>query len=144
MSIAYSLSFHKNPQKPDEPQKCYATAQGKETLDIDKFAEHITSHGCVYSKADIAAVLTMAVYCIREQILAGNVVKLGELGKFSARISSRGASEFDSFIPATNIKTVSVRWTPTPQLRQMKQYCDFERVLTKKDAAEAKAKVYGN
>ena len=143
MAINYSLSARKNPQKKDEPAKYYAAAQVKETLNLDQFAEHITSHGCVYGKGDILAILTIAIQCIKEQILMGNCVKLGDLGKFSASISSRGASEVDTFLPQSNITKLKMRWSPTPILKNLKALAQFNLVMTKKDEAEAKAKAYG-
>ncbi len=44
-----------NPMNKEAAKKAYAVAQAKETLDLDAFAEHITSHGCVYSKGDMQA-----------------------------------------------------------------------------------------
>ena len=51
-------------------------------MDINRFAEHIASHGCVYKRADIVAILTMAVDCMREQLLGGQKIQLGDLGGF--------------------------------------------------------------
>ena len=45
----------------DAAKKAYASAQYAEVMDINRFAEHIASHGCVYKRADIVAILTMAV-----------------------------------------------------------------------------------
>ena len=63
-------------------KKAYASAQYAEVMDINRFAEHIASHGCVYKRADIVAILTMAVDCMREQLLAGQKIQLGDLGGF--------------------------------------------------------------
>ncbi|EKN07545.1 hypothetical protein HMPREF1077_02657 [Parabacteroides johnsonii CL02T12C29] len=54
-----------NPQKKEEPKKAYACAQSSKTMNINQFAEHIATHGCVYSRADIAAILTMVVDWMR-------------------------------------------------------------------------------
>lgn len=70
--INFSVGLRPNPMKPDEAKKAYAYVQARETMDINKFAEHISTHGCVYGQADIAAVLTMAVDCIREIIMAAD------------------------------------------------------------------------
>ena len=140
--IPYSLSLRGNPADPDMPKRAYANAQSREVLDINKFAAHITSHGCVYSRADITAILTMAVDCIKEQILAGNSVVLGELGKFTARITSKGAKDFESFNAATNIRKVNIRWYPGKSLLNLKDAATFERVLTKEGEAEAKKNAY--
>ena len=43
---------------------------------IEKFAKHITSHGSVYSRADISAILYIAVDCMREMLLEGKKIRL--------------------------------------------------------------------
>ncbi len=62
--------------------KAYGSAQVREKLDLNKFAKHITDHGCAYDRGDVSAILTKAVDCLREMMLAGNKVTLGELGSF--------------------------------------------------------------
>lgn len=141
--IDYSLAMHPNPMNKEAAPKAYAHAQEKQKLDLDQFAEHITSHGCVYSKGDILAILTIAISCIREQILAGNSVELGDLGKFYCSITSKGADSFEDFNAASNIKRVAMKWQPTKVLRNLKSVAEFNRVLTKKDEAEAKKEAYG-
>ena len=42
-----------NPMDVDAAKKAYASAQYAEVMDINRFAEHIASHGCVYKRADI-------------------------------------------------------------------------------------------
>ena len=62
--------------------KAYGTAQVHEVLNLDKFAKHITDHGCAYDDADVTAIIKKVTNCIREQMLAGNKVVLGDLGSF--------------------------------------------------------------
>ena len=62
--------------------KAYGIAQCTEVIDINEFANHIHNHGCVYGKGDIVGLLTIAVDCLREMMLAGKRVKLGALGDF--------------------------------------------------------------
>ena len=69
----------------------FATAQYTEVMGIEKFARHIADHGTTYSRADIMAILYMAVDCMREQLLEGKKIRLGELGDFSLSLSSKGA-----------------------------------------------------
>jgi len=139
--INYSLSMMGNPTDPTAAKRAYARAQEKDVLDINAFAEHIVSHGCVYSKGDIMGILTMAVSCIRENLLAGNSVKLGDLGKFSVSLKSKGAKTFDEFTTEC-IKNVRVLFSPGTELTNLRQYAQFERVLTKKAEAEAKKEAY--
>ena len=67
----------KNPDQKDldlvktEKQNAFAISQYTDVMTIEKFAKHITSHGSVYSRADISAILYMAVDCMREMLLEG-------------------------------------------------------------------------
>ena len=67
--INYSISLRANPSDQDAPKKAYANAQYSEIMTLDKFAEHISTHGSKYNRADIQAVLIQAVDCMREQLL---------------------------------------------------------------------------
>ena len=86
----------KTPQPADlalvktEKQNAFAVAQYTGVMNIDKFSRHISSHGSVYSRADIAAILYLTVDCMREQLLEGKKIRLGDLGDFSVSLSSKG------------------------------------------------------
>ena len=107
----------KEPVKEDlelvktEKQNAFAVSQYTDIMTIEKFAKHITSHGSVYSRADISAILYMAVDCMREMLLEGKKVRLGDLGDFSVLLSSKGAEDPDKFT-AQNITDVKVQWKP--------------------------------
>ena len=131
--INYSVSQMVNPQDQEEV-KYYAHAQAVRNLDINDFAKHIAAHGCVYSRADIAAVLTMAVDCIREQLLEGNKVNLGELGAFSIALRSKGTEKADDFT-ANRIYAVNVNWTPGKNFKDLLEVAEFRKVPTRKAQA---------
>ena len=107
----------KTPQPADlalvktEKQNAFAIAQYTGVMNIDKFARHISSHGSVYSRADIAAILYLTVDCMREQLLEGKKIRLGDLGDFSASLSSKGVEDPNAF-NAQNITGVKVIWEP--------------------------------
>ena len=107
--------------------KAYGVAQSKETLDLTKFAEHITSHGCAYDRGDVAAILTKSVDCLREMMLEGKRVKLGELGTFHAELQTEGARTTDEF-NANNIKEVNIRWTPGKRFQNLRDDAEFKLV----------------
>ena len=71
-----------------EVQHAFAVAQYADVMTIEKFARHIATHGCVYSRADISAILYLAVDCMREMLLEGRKIRLGDLGDFSVSLSS--------------------------------------------------------
>lgn len=101
--INCSIVMRINPLKKEEPKKAYACAQSTKKMDINQFAEHIATHGCVYSRADIAAILTMAVDCMRENLLDGVLIKLGDLGDFTPALKSIGAETAADFKTDTHI-----------------------------------------
>lgn len=142
MAINYSIAMRSNPSDPEQPKRAYATAQMNDTLNIEQFAKHIVSHGCVYGKGDIIAILTIAIACIREQLLAGNIVQLGDFGKFSISLRSYGAKDAASFNAGVNMKAVKVLWTPGADLKTLLGDATFNRVLSKKEQAAAKKRVY--
>ena len=109
--VNYSIVMRGNPMDADAAKKAYASAQYSEVMDINRFAEHIASHGCVYKRADIVAILTMAVDCMREQLLAGQKIQLGDLGDFSVGINSQGAESAAEYNPVVHIKKLNVNWS---------------------------------
>ena len=118
-----------------EVQKTFAVAQYSEVMTIEKFAKHISSHGCVYSRADISAILYMAVDCMREQLLEGKKIRLGDLGDFAVSLSSKGAADASTFT-AQNITDVKVFWEPGAQFKNLITDAEFNLVASR--AAQAK------
>ncbi len=116
--------------------KAYGIAQVSEVLDINDFAKHIQAHGCVYSKGDIVGLLTIAVDCLREMMLAGKRVKLGALGDFQPRLKTEGARTTDEF-STRNIKEVNVSWDPGKDFQNLRQEATFQLVPSRKAQDDA-------
>ena len=108
----------------------FATAQYTEVMSIEKFARHIADHGTTYSRADIMAILYMAVDCMREQLLEGKKIRLGELGDFSLSLSSKGAETAEKF-SSQNIQRVAVSWEPGSEFRNLLADAEFNLVATR-------------
>ena len=113
-----------------EVQKAYAIAQYTDVMNIEKFARHISSHGSVYSRADISAILYLAVDCMREQLLEGKKIRLGDLGDFSINLSSKGADSADKF-SAQNITGVNVVWEPGIEFKSLLADAEFNLVASR-------------
>ena len=107
----------------------YGSAQMNEKLSFDQFCKHIADHNSPFSKGTIQGILTDAMTCLREQLLAGNSVNLGPLGSFHNELSCNPAKTTDDFRtspgrPAsssrTSVRTLSsssflaARRRPTP------------------------------
>ena len=124
--VNYSIVMRNNPMDADAAKKAYASAQYAEVMDINRFAEHIASHGCVYKRADIVAILTMAVDCMREQLLAGQKIQLGDLGDFSISINSIGAESSAAYNPAIHARKLNVNWSAGTRFRNLLEDAVFK------------------
>ena len=126
----------KNPDQKDldlvktEKQNAFAISQYTDVMTIEKFAKHITSHGSVYSRADISAILYMAVDCMREMLLEGKKIRLGDLGDFSVLLGSKGAESADKFT-AQNITQVKVQWEPGKEFKNLLDDAEFNLVASR-------------
>ena len=114
-----------------EKQNAYAIAQYADVMNIEKFARHISSHGCVYSRADISAILYMAVDCMREMLLEGKKIRLGDLGDFSVSLTSKGAETAEKF-SAQNITAVNVNWECGAEFKNLLADAEFNLVASRK------------
>lgn len=127
------------------PKMNYARAQMTRTMMLDEFAEHISNHGSVYSKGDIYAILIMAVDCLREQLLSGMRVSLGDLGEFYLSIQGKGAAEGTTYNPAVLVKNIRVIWVPGDEFENLIQDAEYNHVPTLKDKRKLlKAKLAGS
>ena len=116
--------------------KAYGTAQIHESLDLDAFCKHIADHNSPFSKGTVKGILTDAVSCLREQLLAGNKVKMGDLGDFHVELACEGAVTTDDF-SAANIKEVNVRWTPSRDFQNLRQDAEFQLVPSRSAQSDA-------
>ena len=116
--------------------KAYGTAQVSEVINIDKFAEHMAQHNSPFSKGAIAGILTDAVACLREMMLEGKKVNLGDLGGFYCELQTEGAKTTDEF-SAANIKAVNVTWCPGKKFKNLRSEAQFQLVPTRLAQADA-------
>ena len=126
--IDYSVAARRNPMEKGTPPKYYACAQTNKVVSLEEFARHIATHGCVYKRADIAAVLTMAVDCLREMLLNGYKIELGDMGIFYVSFSSEGTVTAKDFNPIHNIKAVNVNWERGVEFLDLKESAEFRQV----------------
>ena len=87
--IELNVSQNKN-QSSAGYGKWYPRVDYKETINIDKLAEHMAEHNTPFSKGTIAGVLRDAVGCIRELTLMGNTVKVDDLAIFKCSVEGNG------------------------------------------------------
>ncbi|MEE0869969.1 MAG: hypothetical protein U0L52_01140 [Bacteroidaceae bacterium] len=138
MPIPYSLVLCQvRPGKPEQGNKTYPVAQYAQNLDINAMAQHMASHGSKYHKGDIISVATQLVDCIREQLLLGNRVNLGDLGTFYVTLKAEAANNAESFSTSL-ITDVNARWRPSAQFKSLINEASFTYVGTRAAQAEAR------
>jgi predicted histone-like DNA-binding protein len=74
----------------EQAGKLYARVSYKETMGIHEMAEHMAHHNTAFSEGLIVGVLTDFVKCVREMVLNGNTVKVGNLAIFKATVEANG------------------------------------------------------
>ena len=115
--IYYKLQQNKNPKSASK-DKWFAYPEIQETVDLDKLANHMSSHNTVYSKGVIKGMLTDMVGCIKELLLEGKNVKIADLAIFSIGIKNKkgGAESQDVFKVSKHIQSVKLRARATGDL----------------------------
>lgn len=116
--------------------KAYGAAQMNEKLSFDQFCKHIADHNSPFSKGTIQGILTDAVSCLKEQLLAGNRVVVGDLGTFSVELCTKAAKTTDDF-SANNIQAVNVNWLPGKPFKNLRDEATFQLVPSRKAQGDA-------
>ena len=119
--INYSISKRLVKGKEDEGTKrVYAYAQSDLFMGIEQFAEHISSHGSLYSEDIVEGVLKKAVKCMVEKLKEGYKIDLGALGMFYVTIINKGWQELPEnlkdFNPTIHISGLNVVWERSDKL----------------------------
>lgn len=143
MAIKYSLSAGDvRPGKPELGKRIYARAQYNEIIDLPALARHIQEHGSPFTRDVIQGVLSAAVDCMREQLVAGNKVDFGDLGSFFVTLHGDSVDKAEDFNPYIHIKRVEAKWTPSVYFDNLKDdpALKWEYTITRNEMAEAKKK----
>lgn len=130
--IDYSVSSRPNPRDKEAAPKYYASPQVSENISLEKFARHISEHNSKYNRADVSAVLTQSVDCLREMLLEGKKIELGDLGSFYIGLNSKGALTAEKFTPEIHIKNVHVNWEPGKSFEELKDSVTWNLVASRK------------
>ena len=138
MSIPYSLVLRQvQPGEPEQGNKTFPAAQYAQILNLNDMAAHMASHGSKYLKGDILAVATQLVDCVREQLLLGNRVNLGELGTFYVTLDAHASNNAEEFT-TSSINDVKVRWAPSSRFKSLINEATFTYVGSRESQAEAR------
>ena len=89
--LKYKLKTRINPQDKDAEPKWYAKAVQDRTIDFEGLVTHMSEHNSPYSRGVIHGVLTDMLDCVKELVLDGKSVRLGDLGLFSVGLKKGSA-----------------------------------------------------
>ena len=78
-----------------------ATVVTDREMSFEEFVDHISSHNSPYSRGTVHGVMMDMLDCMKELILDGKSVRLGDLGLFSIGMSSRGEVSRDKVTSAS-------------------------------------------
>ena len=122
-----------NSHDPEAAPMWYAKAAPDRTVEFEGLVTHMSEHNSPYSRGVINGVLTDMLDCVKELVLDGKNVRLGDLGLFSVGITSKGALTSDKWSVASHVKGVHLvvrntkKWSNTElrnscTLQEMKEY----------------------
>ena len=113
--LKYKMVTRLNPQNKSEQPKWYAKSVQDRTISFEDLVTHMSEHNSPYSRGVIHGVLTDMLDCVKELVLDGKSVRLGDLGLFSVGLKTTGAKSRDRWSVATHVQgvTLNVRNTKT-------------------------------
>ena len=119
-----------NSQNKEEDPKWYGKAVQDRTIDFEGLVTHMSEHNSPYSRGVIHGVLTDMLDCVKELVLDGKNVRLGDLGLFSVGISSKGALTAKMWSVNTHLKGVhlNVRNTKTWSNAELRNNCTLKEL----------------
>ncbi len=132
--VQYSVCLRPNPMQNGEPEKAYANLQLTGRYTTKDLCEHIAAHNGIFSRAVVEGVLIQLGTCIRELVLQGYSIVLGELGTITPSIKSQGAPTLADF-SSDEITEMDVNFTPGEVFKNLRDDAEFEQTTTR--AAQA-------
>ena len=102
----------------------YATVVTDREMNFEEFVDHISSHNSPYSRGTVHGVMMDMLDCLKELILDGKSVRLGDLGLFSIGMNSHGELTKDK-VSAASVEDIHliVRNTRSWSNSELKKLC---------------------
>ena len=129
--LKYKMVTRINPQNKSEQPKWYAKAVQDRTIDFEDLVTHMSEHNSPYSRGVIHGVLTDMLDCVKELVLDGKSVRLGDLGLFSVGLKTSGAKSRDRWSVATHVQgvTLNVRNTKTWSNTELRKNTTLQELI---------------
>ena len=129
--LKYKMVTRINPQNKSEEPKWYAKAVQDRTIDFEGLVTHMSEQNSPYSRGVIHGVLTDMLDCVKELVLDGKSVRIGDLGLFSVGLKTRGAKSRDRWSVATHVQgvTLNVRNTKTWSNAELRKNTTLQELI---------------
>ena len=129
--LKYKVVSRINPQNKSEQPKWYGKAVQDRTIDFEGLVTHMSEHNSPYSRGVIHGVLTDMLDCVKELVLDGKSVRLGDLGLFTVGLKTSGAKSRDRWSVATHVQgvTLNVRNTKTWSNAELRKNTTLQELI---------------
>jgi len=126
MSVKYNVVPKKNPQDREAPAKFYPVVNSSGKVNQRNLAQKGSLQSTL-SAADLAAAMEILLTLIPQELMAGNIIDLGDFGSFRLSVKAEG-SETAEEVTAHNVKSVKVRFTPGKEFKYAMSRVTFEKI----------------
>ncbi len=127
MTVKYNVIERKNPLKPTEAPKFYASAKADGEVSFKALAKEIAAAGSTVSDSDMLAVLNDLNKLLIKHLSEGKIVRFGDFGSFQISVSSEGVEKADKFT-ASNIIGNKIQFRPWAELKAMLATVKYEKL----------------
>ena len=114
MAFTYSVSLRKNPLKPLLDPQAYAKAQASKVCEFNTVCNRIADRSSA-TAGDVKLVLDGLFSVVAESVREGEIVVLGDFGRFQGQISGSGADTIKEYHPSL-IRKIRLQFKPCKAL----------------------------
>lgn len=125
MTVKFNVVQRGNPSNAEAPKKFYPSIESSGRKTLRQMAERISQISTV-SSADTMAVLEALLTVIPQELVAGNIVELGDFGNFWLRGDSEGSATAAD-VRASSIKGVLPRFNAGKEFKKVLDTIEFEK-----------------
>ena len=125
MTVKYNVVERGNPANPSVPKKFYPSVTSSGRKSLRQLSAQIAQISTV-SSADTMAVLEALLTVIPQELVAGNVVELGDFGNFWLKNEADGAATAAE-VRATQITNLLPRFNPGKEFKKVLHTVEYEK-----------------
>ena len=125
MSVKFNVVERGNPADKAAPKKFYPSIESSGRKTLRQIAARINQISTV-SSADTMAVLEALLMVIPEELAAGNIVELGDLGNFWLRADTEGTATAEE-VRGNQITGILPRFNAGKEFKKVLNSIEFEK-----------------